>query len=281
MRQTVLRWVSGVGAIAVVGAVAAAQGPADAAPSAPAHGASVTSPAAYVPPKHDLFFGDTGAAVKSVQRRLNQLRYYAGPDDGVYGQDLQEAVWAFKEAQGLPMNQVNWNDIANSNSVITWAFRKALVHPKAPKVLIKHGPANRIEINLADQVLVLYKNNHPRWILHVSPGGGYHFCNPPSAGGGCGRAVTPDGNFHAVYFYSGWQKVPLGTMFNPVYFDPAAGDAIHGDIPVPWYAASHGCVRIWMDAAAWFYKDLTIGGKHATPVYIRGKAHYWPQIVGS
>jgi lipoprotein-anchoring transpeptidase ErfK/SrfK len=280
MRHTVLRWVSSVGTIAVVGAVVAAQGPADAVPSAPQQSASVTSAAAYVPPKHDLFFGDTGAAVKSVQRRLNQLHYYAGPDDGVYGQDLEEAVWAFKEVQGQPI-KINWNDLDNSGSTITWAFRKALVHPKAPKVLIKHGPADRVEVNQNIEVLVLYKNNKVRWILHVSSGGGYYFCNQ----GSCGYAVTPDGNFKAYYMNSGWYWSPLcgsaaGCMYNPVWVDPAAGVAIHGDPSVPWYPVSHGCIRIWMDAATWFYKDLTIGGKHPTPVYVRGTAPYQPSIVG-
>jgi hypothetical protein len=61
-----------------------------------------------------------------------------------------------------------------------------------------------------------------------------------------------------------------------VWIDPAAGVAIHGDLSVPWYPASHACIRIWMDAATWFYKDLTIGGKHATPVYVRGTAPAYP-----
>jgi len=199
-----------------------------------------------------------------VQRRLNQLGYYAGPVDGQYGADLEEAVWAFKEVQGLKMN-------AYTNSVITYAFRKALVDPKAPKVLVPKGAANRVEINQNIQVLVLYKKNKPVLILHVSTGGGYSFCDP---GGGCGNvAITPNGNYTAYGFNSGWLQVPLGTMYNPVWFTP--GFAIHGDIPVPWYPASHGCVRIWMDAATWFYKDLTIGGPHATHIYVRGKAPYY------
>src|SRR5262245_39329174 len=110
----------------------------------PAHAATAVT-ATYVPPGHDLFYGNTGAAVRSVQRRLAQLHYYPGPIDGKYGADLQQAVWAFKEVQGLPMTR--W-----SNSVVTWAFRKALVHPRAPRVLIRHGPAKRVEVNLSIQV---------------------------------------------------------------------------------------------------------------------------------
>src|SRR5215813_2715694 len=137
---------------------------------------------------------------------------------------------------------------ARTNSVITAAFRHALVHPKRPWVLIKHGPASRIEINQHIQVLVLYRRGRPLVILHVSTGGN---C---LRGQGCGW-ITPDGNYRTLSFDPGWVHVPLGQMYNPVFFIGTAY-AIHGDIPVPWYPVSHGCVRIWMDAAAWFHRDV-------------------------
>jgi hypothetical protein len=232
---------------------------------------------AYKPPSKALFYGETGAAVKSVQRRLNQLHYYAGPNDGSYGYDLLEAAYAFREVQGLPMND------ASGAEPITRAFERRLVHPKRPWVLIKHGAANRVEINLKIQVLVVYKANKPHLILHISSGGGYYFCDPPppKSDGSCGDAVTPDGNFHAVYMIHGGDKVPLGYMFNPVFFDPAAGDAMHGGDPDPWYPDSHGCVRLPEDVWNWFWKQLTIGGKHPEPVYLRGVAPYQPSIVGA
>ena len=227
--------------------------------AAPAH-AATTVTAAYVPPSHDVFYGNTGPAVRSVQRRLAQLHYYPGPIDGKYGPDLEQAVWAFKEVQGLPMTR--W-----SNSVVTWAFRKALVQPRAPRVLIRHGPANRIEINQSIEVLVLYRDSKPDVILHVSTGGNCLIDQ------GCGW-ITPDGNYTALYFDPGWVHVPLGEMYNPVFFIGTAY-AIHGDVPVPWYPDSHGCVRIWMDAAAWFHRDVTITPDgHGTPIYIRGTAPY-------
>jgi hypothetical protein len=269
MRQSVWRWLFCTGAVATVAAAACGLG--GLASAAQLSGASnearsVPVAKAYVPPNHDLYPGDTGAAVKSVQRRLAQLHYYPGPIDGQYGQDLEEAVWAFKEVQGLPMN-------ATSNGIITYAFRRDLVHPRLPKILVPKGGANRVEINQNIEVLVLYRNNHVRLILHVSTGGGYYYpC--PGGGGTCGPAITPDGNYKALWFYSGWMTVPLGTMYNPVFFLGSAY-AIHGDIPVPWYPASHGCVRIWMDAATWFHKELSIGGAHPTPIYVRGKAPYY------
>jgi peptidoglycan hydrolase-like protein with peptidoglycan-binding domain len=275
MKRPVRRWLIGAGALAAVGAMAFGQGIASAAASLPLNLAATVKDAvpaapAYTPPSHDLYYGATGAAVKSVERRLDQLHYYVGPIDGVYGQDLEWAVWAFKRAEGLPMN-------ASTNSVITWGFRKDLVHPTAPPVLVPKGGADRVEINLRRQILVLYKNDKVHLILDISSGGGYYFCNPkpPKGDGSCGYAVTVPGNFHADYYIPGWDTVPLGVMYNPVFFDPAQGQAMHGGDLVPWYPASHGCVRLQEDVENWFHKELTVGGPHATPVYVRGKAPYY------
>jgi peptidoglycan hydrolase-like protein with peptidoglycan-binding domain len=261
MRYSVRRVLFCAGAVAAVGVSAGAQiGTASAATAtAAAHQVKAAAAAAYVPPKQNLHFGERGAAVRSVQRRLNQLHYYAGPADGKYGQDTAEAVWAFKEAQGLPMN-------AATNTLVTAKFRHDLIHPRMPKVLVPKGRANRIEINLSDQLLVLYRKNEVKLILHVSSGGNCLINQ------GCGW-TTPDGNYKALWFHKGWLHVPLGEMYNPVFFIGGAY-AIHGDVPVPWYPDSHGCVRIWMDAATWFHKDVTIGGRHATRIYIRGTAPY-------
>jgi peptidoglycan hydrolase-like protein with peptidoglycan-binding domain len=286
MRQSVRRWLFGAGAVAVVGASVCGQlGTASAARLGTADHKAMTvraarvvtvdheaatvpaAKAAYVPPSQNFDFGAHGAAVRSVQRRLNQLHYYAGRADGQYGQNTAEAVWAFKEAQGLPMN-------AATNTLVTRAFRRALIHPRAPRVLVRRGGANRIEINQNDELLVQYRHNKVFLILHVSSGGGYTYpcAGDPSAT--CGPAITPDGNYTANWFHRGWLTVPLGTMYNPVFFIGGAY-AIHGDVPVPWYPASHGCVRIWMDAANWFHKEISIGGAHPTPIYVRGKAPYY------
>jgi peptidoglycan hydrolase-like protein with peptidoglycan-binding domain len=255
MMQSVRRWLISAGAVAAAAAAVCGQAVAPAQASTAASSAAAT----YVPPGHDLFYGDKGAAVSSVQRRLAQLHYYPGPIDGIYGPDMEQAVWAFKEVQGLPVNQY-------SNSVVTYAFRRALVHPRLPKVLVRKGGAERIEINQSIEVLVLYKDNKVHMILHVSTGGN---CLVDQ---GCGW-ITPDGNYRALSFLPGWVHVPLGEMYNPVFFIGTAY-AIHGDIPVPFFPDSHGCVRIWMDEATWFHKELTVGGPHATPVYIRGTAPY-------
>ncbi len=215
------------------------------APSAP------TALSAPVAKTRVLQLGMSGSAVKTLQRRLAALKYYPGSVDGRFGTNTLEAVWAFQEVQGLP-----------GEDYVSSAMKRALAHPRAPKVLDRAAGANRIEVNLAREVLVLYHKNKIQLISHVSSGGGYFFCSP---GGGCGYAITPTGNFKTVVFMPGWVQVPLGEMYNPVFFIGTAY-AIHGDTDVPLAPVSHGCVRIPMDIAAFFHKLVHIPGE---PVIVR------------
>jgi lipoprotein-anchoring transpeptidase ErfK/SrfK len=242
---TLRRWLAGAGAVAAVGAAVLGQsGAAQAA----------TAPPPYVPAGVVIHYGARGPAVKALQQRLAQLHYYPGAIDGQYGASTVEAVWAFKEVQGYPVNFGN-------EDVVSRATERALVHPRSPRVLVRRGGAMRIEVNMNDEVLVLYNHNKPELISHVSTGAG---CLP---GQGCGWN-TPTGNFRTLEFLPGWVTVPLGFMYNPVFFIGTAY-AIHGEYntSVPFYPDSHGCVRIPMDIANFFHKLVKIPG---TPVYIRG-----------
>ena len=194
----------------------------------------------------------TGPAVTQLQQRLAALKYYPGPADGQFGTDTLEAVWAFEEVQGL-----------HARDVVGPVMQRALASPRLPAVLVPDGGSLRVEVNLADEVLVLYRGYQVALISHVSPGGGYYYCSP---GGGCGYVVTPTGNFITTTFMPGWVTVPLGEMYNPVFFIDTAY-AIHGDTDVPLQPVSHGCVRIPMDIAAFFHTLVPAPG---TPVYIRG-----------
>jgi hypothetical protein len=216
------------------------------APAKPAHPA-----AAALDVHRTLSIGMSGRDVRQVQQRLAALKYYPGPADGRFGADTLEAVWAFQEVQGL-----------RTSGAVGQAMLRALAHPRAPKVLVARGGKLRVEVNLAREVLVLYRGGKVALISHVSSGGGYYFCSP---GGGCGYAVTPAGDFRTVTFMPGWITVPLGEMYNPVFFIGHAY-AIHGDTDVPLAPASHGCVRIPMDIAAFFHTLLPDTG---TPVYVR------------
>jgi len=240
-------WMSALLAPAValaVPAVALAAASAPAAPSVPARATSAEA-------GQILQVGARGLSTRELQHRLAALKYYPGPIDGHFSTDTLEAVWAFQEVQGLP-----------GEDFVSAAMERALAHPRAPRVLDRAAGPDRIEINLAAEVLVLYHNNRVELISHVSTGGGYYFCSP---GGGCGIAVTPTGNFRTLSFDPGWIQVPLGEMYNSVFFIGSAY-AIHGETYVPLAPVSHGCVRIPMDIAAFFHTLVKVPGE---PVIIR------------
>jgi putative peptidoglycan binding protein/L,D-transpeptidase-like protein len=192
-----------------------------------------------------------GADVGQLQRRLAALRYYPGPADGQFGQNTLEALWAFQSVHGMSVT-----------GVAGAATRRALARPRSPEPLVPAGGALRVEIDLSRQLLVLYRSGQVALISHISSGGGYYYCSPS---GGCGHAVTPIGDFQTTAFMPGWVTVPLGEMYNPVFFI-GTSYAIHGSASVPLQPASHGCVRIPMAVAEFFHHLVPVPG---TPVYIR------------
>ena len=61
--------------------------------------------------------GDSGSAVKKVQRRLKKLGYYSGSVDGDYGNGTKTAVTKFQKRNGLTANgKVNSKTLAKLNS---------------------------------------------------------------------------------------------------------------------------------------------------------------------
>jgi peptidoglycan hydrolase-like protein with peptidoglycan-binding domain len=214
---------------------------------------TVAAPAAYTAPARDLAPGMTGADVKALQERLSALKYYPGTIDGQFGPDTQAALWAFQEINGIKVT-----------GVVDAATKKALVHPRPYKSPSYAGKrATRIEVSQALEVLVLFDNNKIMLISHVSSGGGYYY-------GGGAQAVTPNGTYNTTVYMPGWVQVPLGEMYNPVFFIGTVF-AIHGDTYVPVGPASHGCVRVPMDIAAFFHKMVKTPG---TQVHVYGKPQW-------
>ena len=80
----------------------------------------------------------------------------------------------------------------------------------------------------------------------------------------CEVATTPSGRFTYTRFVSGWDKSPLGQLYQPYYFN--GGIAVHGYTSVPTSPASHGCTRIPMHIAEYFHTLVKVGD----PVYVFG-----------
>src|SRR5258708_13166918 len=141
MGQAGRRWVFRVGVLITAGELVGQAEMAAASPAAqpraavPARtagstsaGASVRASAqAYVPPGQLLSLGMHGTAVRNLQTRLAALKYYPGKIDGQFGLDTLEAVWAFKEVQGLPINFAN-------QDVVSRSTHRPLVPPPPPHV---------------------------------------------------------------------------------------------------------------------------------------------------
>ncbi len=206
------------------------------------------APAPAGPEPEILEAGVVGPRTAAVQEQLLALGYDGGPADGEFGTRTTMAVWAFQKVNGFaPDGRVTPE---------LWSAMQAPAAPVPP--LRPDGGGDRVEIDLARQLLFLYDGGQLVLITHISTGTGEEYCD----GGVCGVAVTPTGDFTVTRRISGWRTSALGRLYNPLYFH--GGIAIHGSPSVPDYPASHGCVRIPMHIAEYF-PDLVTNGE---PVFV-------------
>jgi peptidoglycan hydrolase-like protein with peptidoglycan-binding domain len=193
--------------------------------------------------------GAKGADVLAIEQRLDALLYDVAKVDDVYDQNTAYAVMAFQKVHGLERTGRATDDVL-----------AALATAKTPPPLVPNGGENRVEIDIPRQVLFLYKANTLQKILTISSGNNKRFCSE----GWCRRAVTPGGSYGFYRQGRGWETGPLGSLYNPVYFN--GGIAVHGSRSVPAYPASHGCIRIPMSSAEWFPSQVHLG----MPVHVYG-----------
>jgi lipoprotein-anchoring transpeptidase ErfK/SrfK len=85
------------------------------------------------------------------------------------------------------------------------------------------------------------------WVLNTATGGGYTYWDH----GRAHRAITPTGSFAVIRQVDGWDHSSLGMLWRPKYF--VGGIAVHGYETVPPYPASHGCVRVSIQAMDWIW----------------------------
>jgi hypothetical protein len=195
--------------------------------------------------------GVTGADVSAIQQRLRALSFDPGPVDGLFGPATEQAVWAFEKFI-----------LHVAPEVVTGVVTPTTWEAMSVPIGVRPRRANRgthMEILLPEQVAVVYVDNAPTLITHVSSGSGETWCDvvlvdhddgTTAEEGICGVATTPGGVFHFERRVVGWRNSKLGRLYNPVYFN--YGIAVHGASNVPSYPASHGCVRIPMHIADYF-----------------------------
>jgi len=214
--------------------------------------ATTTTTVPRVPLTRELLRGESGDDVRMVQQRLYDLGFDPGGVDGVYGQSTIQAVWAFEKLiMGTPRDNVSGH--------VTPAMWDRMQQPLGIKPRRPKASKTHVEVYLPQQVLVVFRENKPILISHISSGSNEDWCEvvkvdnddgTETEKGVCGRSITPGG---AYYFYrrkAGWWESELGRMWNPVYFN--YGIAVHGAGNVPSYPASHGCVRIPLQIGNYF-----------------------------
>jgi len=201
--------------------------------------------------------GASGPVVQAVQQRLADVHFDPGVIDGRYGGGTVFAVQALQKILGTPRT-----------GRLTQAEADGLAAFQYPAPLVPAGEGNRTEIDVTKQVITLYENHQVRLITTTSTGSGERYCyNTPRVNPTrhvCEDANTPSGRFTYREFRSGWDKSPLGQLYNPFYFN--GGIAIHGYQSVPTSPASHGCARIPMHIAEYFHTLVHVGD----PVYVFG-----------
>jgi peptidoglycan hydrolase-like protein with peptidoglycan-binding domain len=217
--------------------------------SAPASTAAAGAASSPTPPPPGLSTGARGAEVASLEQKLDALKYDVGKVDDAYDQNTAYGVMAFQKVNGMARTGRATDDVV-----------AALATAKSPPALVPNGGENRVEVDIPRQVLFLYKANTLQKILTISSGNNQRFCSE----GWCRRAVTPGGSYGFYRQGRGWETGPLGSLYNPVYFN--GGIAVHGSRSVPAQPASHGCIRIPMGAAEWFPSAVHIG----MPVHVVG-----------
>ena len=214
----------------------------------PGGGPPPATPGVAAPPSGELTLNSQGPAVLHLEQRLDALRYDVGAVDGVFDRTTAYAVTAFQKVQGLARTGKASEDVV---AAITGAVG-------TPPPLRPDGGPDRVEVDLARQVLFLYRDATLAKILPVSSGNNRRFCSE----GWCRKAVTPTGSFTVYRQGRPVEKGPLGVLYRPQYFN--GGIAIHGSPSVPASPASHGCIRIPMNASQWFPGQVAVG----TPVFV-------------
>jgi peptidoglycan hydrolase-like protein with peptidoglycan-binding domain len=180
--------------------------------------------------------GSRGASVTYLQQRLVALHYDVGSVDGIFGAQTYHGVVAFQKVNSLARDGIV--------GARTWA---ALDRPVVPRPRYSHSGYS-VEVNLTKQVVYLARQGAVVRIYNSSTGKA--------------STPTPTGNFTVNRRIDGWRQSSLGLLWRPNYF--YQGYAVHGSTSVPNYPASHGCVRLTVQAMNRLWPILRIG----TPVHL-------------
>ena len=201
---------------------------------------------------------------RAVQQRLTDLGFAPGPIDGLFGSGTQQAVWAYEklilktpraQAKGRVTNEM-WQVMQDHITI----------PPRRPT----GAGSTHVEIYVPEEVLIVFKNDVPELIAHISTGEQNPDGTPKKWCDTLTYDTGPNGEPLARTRHQAgvrrcqdsWWRVqvhpslrgqahrPAGRDDEPVYFN--YGIAMHGADNVPLEPASHGCVRLNQTIAKFF-----------------------------
>ena len=191
--------------------------------------------------------GDQGPWVAELNERLAAAGF--NPDDAdVYGRETRHAIFAFQKHHGLATTGDFTSDMwPLLDEEIALPYRHEL---------------NRVEVDLAKQVMYIIENGKVDMVVTISSASGGTYRHHS---GGWAVASTPEGRYVFDRTVDGWRHAFLGSLYNPFYFK--GGYAIHGSSSVPNHPASHGCVRV----TTWDMDVIKHKIELGWPIYLYGK----------
>ncbi len=186
------------------------------------------------------------AKIKEAEEILSNLGYWITKVDGRSDDSTRQGIIAFQKVEGL-----------KRTGVLDESVLRAL--RLADRPVAKYKGAAHVEIDISRQVIFLVDDaGAVTKVLSTSTGNGERYFSE----GKWQKAYTPRGTYKIQRQIKGVRKAPLGTIYNPSYFN--GGIAIHGSNSIPVKPASHGCARIPRFADKEFVEMVKVG----MPVYV-------------
>ncbi|MBM3731040.1 MAG: murein L,D-transpeptidase [Actinobacteria bacterium] len=183
----------------------------------------------------------SGAATQVVQVRLLSLGFWLKAASGEYDFTTRQAVMAFQKFAELPVTGSVDEETAD-----------AILHAERPLSRSEEKGLDKdvVEVDLDRQLTFVVRKGVTEAVLNVSTGTGKPYVErSPKNPNIVVRDVadTPKGRFRVEKLRTdGWWSGDLGSIYRPIYF--LGGIAFHGSAVIPAYPASHGCVRVSVDA---------------------------------
>jgi len=203
--------------------------------------------------------GDRGWSVRFLQSTLQEKKLYRGAIDGVFDREVAIAVATFHKVTGpaysnprTAVEQWKANPPSEEMTVADWAALLSF-DPQPPRV--RNGQPDRVEVDIGHQVLYLILGDEVDAIVHVSTG--YDPGDTPRT-----THLPNGGYFWYKHPYNGWSPKPGAWSIYKFWAYKAGSEynyGVHGYRSVPYWPASHGCIRVEVWEADYLHPQIFVG----------------------